>query len=375
MNKILFVLTHYHPYIGGSEVVFKRLAEGLAKNGHKVSVITTRLENTLEEEEINGVMIRRINIPKIAYQFLFTFFSFFAVLDQVRKNDIIHTSSNYSALVAFITAKLCRKPIILTCHEVLGERWQKAEVFPKNIIFQIIEWFVIHLPYDHYIAVSNATKIDLINAGIQPEKITTALWGLDDIFLSKKYKSEGKLRKLLDIQDTTFLYGYFGRPGATKGVENLIKAVPDIAKKIPDSKLILILAREPRKRYNKILKLISQINADQYVRIVPSFDDRDRLFQHLCDLNCIVIPSITEGFGLTTIEACELGLNVVATMVGPIPDLIFGKYLLVLPSSPEEICKALIQIRAGKCIQREKPLHITWDNTIDIYQKVYWSMN
>ena len=44
--KILFVIENYLPHIGGAEIVFKTLAEGLVKKGHSVDLITHRLKNT-----------------------------------------------------------------------------------------------------------------------------------------------------------------------------------------------------------------------------------------------------------------------------------------------------------------------------------------
>jgi glycosyltransferase involved in cell wall biosynthesis len=45
--KILFVLEHYPPYIGGAETLFGLLADQLVKHGHKVRVITTRFRSNL----------------------------------------------------------------------------------------------------------------------------------------------------------------------------------------------------------------------------------------------------------------------------------------------------------------------------------------
>lgn len=125
--RILFILTHYSPYIGGSEEVFRRLAEGLAEKGHSVKVLTTLLQGTPEIEEINGVLIQRCRVPNIAYQFLFTVFSLIPSILSARDCDIIHTSSNYGALAAFLASRLNKKPLIFTCHEVLGRRWQLVE--------------------------------------------------------------------------------------------------------------------------------------------------------------------------------------------------------------------------------------------------------
>ena len=59
--NILFVLENYLPHIGGVEVVFKNLSEGLVRLGHDVSIITHRLKGTKRFEIINGAKVYRIN--------------------------------------------------------------------------------------------------------------------------------------------------------------------------------------------------------------------------------------------------------------------------------------------------------------------------
>lgn len=62
--KILFINVFYYPdIIGGAEISVKKLAEGLAKEGHEVSILTTGVKS--QSEIINGVNIRRIKINNI----------------------------------------------------------------------------------------------------------------------------------------------------------------------------------------------------------------------------------------------------------------------------------------------------------------------
>jgi len=53
--KVLFVLEYYSPHIGGAEVLFKNLCEGLTGKGHDVAVVTLRLPGTQAFEITNGV--------------------------------------------------------------------------------------------------------------------------------------------------------------------------------------------------------------------------------------------------------------------------------------------------------------------------------
>jgi D-inositol-3-phosphate glycosyltransferase len=370
-TKILFVLTHYYPYIGGAEEAFRRIAEGLAQRGHKVVVVTTRLPGTPKNEVVNGVHIQRVDIPRLAYQFLFTFFSFFTVLRYARDCDVMHVSSNYSALVGSVVGKLLGKPVLFTCHEVLGERWNMVQKSLKAVLYRLAEAVAVHLPYNRYVAVSDATRNDLLRAGIRDEKVSVVYWGLDQLFSAPKYTPEGKLRERCGIRPDEFMYVYYGRPGMTKGVGYLIQAAQQIRVVVPNSHLVMILAEEPIERYRAIRRLVTEMGMEGYVHFVPSFPERADLARHLVDADCIVIPSLTEGFGLTTVEACTLGVPVVATRVGPIPQLVFGKYVLTPPASPQGIVEGVTRVNNGQVELRAMRPAFTWAQTIKLYEENY----
>ncbi|MEI2463274.1 glycosyltransferase, partial [Niallia taxi] len=62
--NILLVNTFYYPTIvGGAEISVQKLAEGLVKNGHKVSVLCT--DRTNNYEVINGVNVYRIKVKNL----------------------------------------------------------------------------------------------------------------------------------------------------------------------------------------------------------------------------------------------------------------------------------------------------------------------
>jgi glycosyltransferase involved in cell wall biosynthesis len=58
-GRVLFVITHYHPAIGGAEGQARRLAEGLVGHGYAVDVLTGALPGAPALEEIGGVRVHR----------------------------------------------------------------------------------------------------------------------------------------------------------------------------------------------------------------------------------------------------------------------------------------------------------------------------
>ena len=112
--KILYVVEHYHPYIGGVEKLFKTLCEEVAAKGDEVTVVTTLHNKSLQQKEtLNGVSIRRIPVKN---RYLFTFFGWIWILKYAKGKDLIHTTSYNAALPAFFTGLFMRKKVIVTFH-------------------------------------------------------------------------------------------------------------------------------------------------------------------------------------------------------------------------------------------------------------------
>jgi len=67
--KIVHINHHYWPVIGGLENVVKALAEGIAKLGHEVHVITSTYgaEGRPKEETVNGVNVHRVRSVRLGY--------------------------------------------------------------------------------------------------------------------------------------------------------------------------------------------------------------------------------------------------------------------------------------------------------------------
>jgi len=373
--RILFVLAHFHPYIGGAEHLFRRLAEGLVLRGHSASVITSRLPETLPFENSGGVEIKRVWTPRFLSNYLFSVFALPKVINQASNYDLIHTASNYSALPAFLAAKLSGIPTVFTCNEVLGQRWHWVK--PNRVegsFFQTLEKLVIRLPYDKYVAISQATHLDLLEVGIDPSRAEVVYCGIDEAFAHGSRAASGELRALCGIGPTDFLYVYFGRPGITKGIEYLLKAVPAIQRQVPDSHLALILGREPRGRYLHLRRLTNELGCGANVHFIPSVPDREQLIRYQMDADCVVIPSLTEGFGLAVAETCALGIPVVATRAGSIPEVVSGRYILVAPASAEEISEGVVRAWRGQYDEEGEPKQFSWTRMVTEYEQVYNSV-
>jgi len=156
--RILFIIENYLPHIGGVEVVFKNLAEGLVRKGHDVKIITHRLRNTPRYEVINGVKVQRID--SLGSRYLFSFLAIPVAIREARKADIIHTTTFNGAFPAWQASKISGKKSVITVHEVWLGKWNEYTSMGKfkAWLHNSLEKFIYMLSFDKYVGVSNSTR-------------------------------------------------------------------------------------------------------------------------------------------------------------------------------------------------------------------------
>jgi D-inositol-3-phosphate glycosyltransferase len=368
--KVLFVLEYYSPHIGGAEVLFKNLCEGLTGKGHDVTVVTLRLPGTQAFELINGVKVYRVKVPQKGARYWFTFLSIPKVFQLAKKADLVHTTTYNGAFPAWLTSKLRGKKCLITVLEVFGSQWvDSADMnWLAAKLHQFLEHLVIVLPFDRHISISHYTSKCLKDFGIARDKTGVIYCGIDyDLF--NPAKADGKaVRQKLNL-GKEFIYMYYGRPGISKGVEYLVRAVPLIIQQIPDSKLVLILADDPKDRYENIKRMVDKLKLEDSVILLDPVP-RDELPSYIAASDCVVVPSLSEGFGFAAAEACAMDRPVVVSNAASLPEVVSGKYILVEPGHPEAIAKAVASVYNSELRGSSKKT-FSWNTCVDSYLKVY----
>lgn len=363
--KILFVLEFYLPHLGGAETLFRNLCEGLVLRQHKVAVVTSHLPNTELREQLNGVRIYRVKTPNHNKRYWFTFLAIPKVLKLAKEADVISTTTYNGAFPAWLASKIYRKPCVITVHEIIGSLWGEIQGMNKLSAwsYRFLEWLIIKLGFSQYVGVSNYTT----NAVRAYGKEAVTIYNGIDYQLFKPRNSK-RLRQFLRL-DNSFIYLSYGRPGVSKGIEYLVRAVRLIRDAIPDSQLVLLLGEEPKDRREEIVNLISILGVEDSVQVrlpVP----RDMLPNFIAAADCVVIPSISEGFGFSAAEACAMGKPVVASDVASLPEIVSGKYVLVEPRNPKAIAKGVCRVHDGE-VTVSKPKRFEWADCIRSYERIY----
>ena len=372
-RSILFCLDYYWPHLGGGEVLFTGIAEGLAARGWRVKVLTQGMKGVSRHEFHNGVEIFR-HWSRSRYTFAWA--SIPAMCRLAADVDLIHTEIFAAAIPAWIASRIRHKPLALTVHEVWIGKW--AEISDggsfSNWANDKIERLIYCFDYRNYIAVSHATARELMRIGVPKERIEVIHNGIDyDLWNPAKYDRVSERMKSGYANDE-FIFMYSGRPGRTKGFSFLLKAFASIAGDYPNALLVARLSRAKavRHEYEAALALTKELGIEERVRIIPPVPFEEIPPMTLC-ADAIVVPSLSEGFGFVAAEACAMGRPVIVSDNASLPEVVSGNLLQVPPRDVEALSAALKKALQGKwetIPERCFPVAATLEHHIDYYERL-----
>ena len=125
-----------------------------------------------------------------------------------------------------------------------------------------------------------------------------------------------------------------------KGLKYLIRSLPEIIKKFPNTNL-QVIGRSPQG--GGIRKLISKLNLVDKVSFHSELSESEVVEIYSC-AEIAVIPSLYEGFGFGAGEAMSCGVPLISTTSGGLKEVIGDAAIIIKSGSSEEIEKAVIEL-------------------------------
>ncbi|MBI3653976.1 MAG: glycosyltransferase family 4 protein [Acidobacteria bacterium] len=337
--KIGFVLEHFYPHIGGGETMFKEYTSRLVELGCEVKVATSNSGGVTGRAVYEGVEVQH-----------FPWRGFFGHpiprprdIDEVAAwADILHGAIFPAAPVTLHAARKFHKPCVVTVYEVWGNKWFWVEKnFLKAALFYAFEQFIIHRNYPLCHTISQATEKDLHQYGKKHQPVITIYPGLKSHLADYVPTTPPA-----SVPQKTFLY--YGRPGKTKGLFVLFEAIKRVATVLPDDcKFVFILANDPIQEKQKFIKLVAQHQLTNRVQICDPLPEM-ALLEAIQKAYCIIVPSITEGFGYTAAESCALGKPVISSDGGSLPEVVSGQALFFQNRNSADLARQILLAAEGR---------------------------
>ena len=309
---ILYLSTSSGP--GGAERLVNKLAVGFNSESFRSLVCLFRpgwVQQQCESDGIPTTVIPNKGVFDVAWLWRF--------LALIRKEQVqlIHAHEFDAIVHGTLAAALARIPIVATIH---GKNyyWQKAT---RRIAYRLVS------RYARMVTVSEDLKgFVMQRTGIPSQRMRVIYNGID-AFPDVEPNDQARLRNEIGLDSQDQIVGTVGSLYPVKGHRFLVDAMPSIVEACPRARFVLVGRGDQEVPLKEQVK---KLGIERYVYFLGLRQDISRL---LSIMDVFVLPSLSEGLSVATLEAMASARPVVATRVGGNPELVVdGETGMLVPS-------------------------------------------
>lgn len=312
----------FYPLLGGAQMHTLRLSRYLRAHGVDVEVITRHHPGLPLHEVIEGVPVYRTPIlhpSKAVASLSFQFHALRHIAAARNRAQIVHCHEMLSPMsIGLASRALFGTRLVINPHRggYLGDVWKLQQ---RRKLTGSLRMAWARQQGDAFISVSKEITAEMTGAGIAEEKIHFIPYALDtQHFRPAAPEERAALRAKFGL-DGALTACFTGRLVEEKGLDVLIQAWQELARRQPQARLLIIGDGSQRQ---KLEAQAAAAGLSHLVRFTGPVADTAPYLQ-ACDL--YVQPSFTEGLPISMLEAMACGLPVLATRVGGASDLLVDR--------------------------------------------------
>jgi len=345
--KILIATGIYPPDIGGPATMLEALALSLRAEGFGVKVITYSAQK-LSEPGVYRVAKNKV-FSRLHYFLAMLFLSF--------NVDLIYVTDIYSVgWFANLLKKLIGKKYLIrfagdaAWETATSNGWTTDYItdFEKNTYSQQIEKMKarrrrILTEADAVIAVSNFMGDLAKLIGVEPAKINVIHNAID---FGNEVKAGATRPVPADLPGDGQIIMTACRLTKWKGVDRLIKAMPEIIKRL--SRVYLVILGDGPELEN-LRQLVQSLNLTEQIKFLNRVP-HESVLKYLSRADVFVLNTNYEGLSHTLLEAMKAGVPVIATNVGGNPEVITDgrNGLLIDYNNQNQLTEAICRLLADR---------------------------
>jgi glycosyltransferase involved in cell wall biosynthesis len=281
-----------HPEGGGSEVYVERVAAGLAAQGRPVTLFCAAHRDAPASERVGGVRVVRRGGHLGVY-----LHAWLAHLGgRLGEHEVVVDVQNG---LPFFSALWCRRPVVVLVHHVHREQWRVVLPALQARLGWWVESRLAPRLYRRarYVAVSEATRRELVDLGVADSAITVVHNGM---------AAPGPAAAVPRTPYPSICV--LGRLVPHKRVELALEAAARIRAHLPELRVVVAGQGywEPRLR-----EAVARLGLEDAVELLGWVDEATKQ-RVLASSWVLAMPSVKEGWGLAILEAAANGTPAVA---------------------------------------------------------------
>jgi glycosyltransferase involved in cell wall biosynthesis len=316
---------------GGGQISLLELLKKIDRTKFKSIVVLSEAGKLQKAAEQINLDYKIISMPAIKPLGIFSFIgAIWKLVCFIKKSQItlIHTNTSRATVYVGLATLVFDIPVV----------WHVRIPHSDGILDRYLA-----SRSSRIIAVSQAVKRRFI--WLKKEKIKVIYNGVDTKIFSPR-PANNHIRKDLNFADEDVVIGTVGRISSEKGLEFLISAMKDVVKVYPRTR-VLIVGTGDMEYYRALKAKANGLSLSSNIIFTGFREDIPEILSCI-DIYCL--PSLTEGFNRTLLEAMACGLPIVTTSVGGNVEIVQDGLngLLVPPRNPSALASAIIELLQNK---------------------------
>lgn len=352
--RVLHVSRFFHPHVGGTENFIAQLASGVAELGVESAVLASD-RGAKWEGPAPAIPVHRLPVVGPDW-FPMPYSRLRAALRLVRAVDVVHVH-DLRFMLELVTAFASRAqvPLVLSSHGFVfhTRRLGMLKEFGWRSYYRAIlrRFAVIACGSEHDLRF--CTRIGLANARLVRNPVRVEPFEAIDP----------------DPPEAGALL-YFGRISPNKGLERLMP----VLRQAPSTWSLTIIGRGDREYEARLRQTFAELGPRvRFLGLVPDAELPSVVARH----DCVVLPSRSEGFGMTLVEALAAGVPVVASDIPSYREIARGSPAPLVDFSRPADCVEQIR-RAGRTWDREaaraRAREFSWRRRASEFADIYRSL-
>jgi glycosyltransferase involved in cell wall biosynthesis len=344
--RILVIVPHYFPAIGGVETYSRAVAIHLKKSGHEVTIVTTGEKS--KQETIDGMEVIRLKpwlrLSNTPINPLW-YFSLRKIIRTV-KPDVIHTHSPVPFLADMAVLASGGRPIHSTYH---AGSMKKGSGGATDTVLAWYESHILPRLFKRAASVGAVLPEFAKKHMKDPSRLHFTPPGID----TSVYSPDPSVKRDIDV----LFAGRIEKTSEWKGVDVLIEALGKLKQTRPTFQAKIIGSGDAVESFQQIVQKNELANNIEFVTTLRG----PEVVPYYQRAKMVILPSKTEAesFGMVLAEGMACGAVAVGSRIGGIPNVIEdGKSgVLVTPGDAQDLARAINRLLDNSALRERLAKH------------------